>query len=197
MAARILRIGIFGGTFNPPHIGHLIVAQRVCEQVRLDKLIFVPSFISPHKRKGEDALALHRLRMVRLAIKNNPLFVVSDIEVTRRGTSYTYATLEEFRGRFPGSKLFLIIGADNFTEFHTWKNPERILELASLIVMNRPRTAIVSGTSAFAKRSRFVTVPDIDISSSGLRRIVRDGDSIAYLVPEGVARYIRRHRLYR
>jgi nicotinate-nucleotide adenylyltransferase len=132
------KIGIFGGTFNPPHAGHLIVAESVCEQLKLDKLFFVPSYISPHKKRGEDKLALHRARMVRLAIRSNPRFAFSDMEVKRKGMSFTYETVEAFYRNYPGCKLFLIIGADNFSEFYTWKDPGRILDLASLVVMNRP-----------------------------------------------------------
>ena len=135
---KITRIGIFGGTFNPPHAGHLIVAESVCEQLKLDKLFFVPSYISPHKKRGEDKLAVHRARMVRLAIRSNPRFDFSGMEVKRKGMSFTYETVEAFYRNYPGCKLFLIIGADNFSDFHTWKNPGRILNLASLVVMNRP-----------------------------------------------------------
>jgi len=191
------RIGIFGGTFNPPHTGHLIVAERICEQLNLDKVFFIPSYISPHKKKGENKLALHRLRMVRLAVRLNPRFGWSNIEVKRKGLSFTYETVEEFHRDFPGSKLFLIIGADNFSEFHTWKNPERIVELASLVVMNRPLFKSGPTNRKFDKNARFVSVPDIQISSSEIRRIVRQRKSVRYLVPRQVSEYIERNKLYR
>jgi len=191
------RIGIFGGTFNPPHVGHLIVAQHVCEHLKLDRVYFVPSYISPHKRKGEEKLALHRSRMVRAAIRNNPVFATSDEELTRRGNSYTVDTLVAFHAQFPGSRLFLIIGADNYPEFHTWRNPLQILQLATLVVMNRADTKISVLKRSSRDKVRFVAVPKIDISSSQIRHIVRAGGSIRYLVPSEVEVYLQRHHLYR
>ena len=193
----LMRIGIFGGTFNPPHVGHLIVAQHVCERLKLDKIFFVPSYISPHKRKGEEKLAAHRSNMVRTAIKNNPLFASSDEELKRKGNSYTVDTLDSFHKRFPGSKLFLIIGADNYSDFHTWRNPRQILELATLVVMNRPYTKLLSVKKSIASKTRFVEVPDIDVSSSTIRKLARRGSAVTYQVPAAVARYMRRHALYR
>jgi len=193
----MLRIGIFGGTFNPPHAGHLIVAESVCEQLNLDKLFFVPSYISPHKMKGEDRLALHRLQMVRLAVRLNPHFDVSDLEVVRKGRSYTYETVEAFHRKYRSAKLFFIIGADNFAEFHTWKNPERIVELASIVVMNRPLHAASKVKKKFSKGTEYASVPDIQISSTEIRKLVEEGRSIRYLVPQVVLHYIQRHKLYR
>ena len=191
------RIGIFGGTFNPPHSGHLIVAESVCEQLNLDKLFFVPSYISPHKQKGEENSALHRLQMVRLAVRLNPRFDVSDIEVSRKGMSYTCQTLEAFHRKFPSSELFLIIGADNYGEFDTWKNPGRILELASLVVMNRPVIRSRGRMKKLHRRIQFAAVPDIQISSTVIRKMVGEGRSIRYLVPQVVLHYLQRHKLYR
>jgi len=191
------KIGIFGGTFNPPHTAHLIVAERICDQLGLDKLFFVPSFISPHKKKGEERLAAHRLQMVRLAVGLNPRFDFSDIEIKRGGTSYTYTTVEAFRLNFPEDKLFLIVGADNYKDFDTWKNPNRILSLASLVVMNRPAQRIKKIEKGGPKKVLFAAVPNIEISSSEIRELVRLGKSIQYLVPRVVQQYIQRHRLYR
>jgi nicotinate-nucleotide adenylyltransferase len=193
----VKKIGIFGGTFNPPHVGHLIVAESICDQLGLDKLYFVPSFISPHKKRGEERLALHRLQMVRLAVSLNPRFDFSDIEIKRRGTSYTYTTVEAFRLNFSGSKLFLIIGADNYAEFNTWKNPERILALASLVVMNRPSQKLSTGGKKDSKKVLFAVVPNVEISSSAVREMIHYGKSVQYLVPRVVHQYIQRHRLYR
>jgi nicotinate-nucleotide adenylyltransferase len=194
---KMMRIGIFGGTFNPPHAGHLIVAESVCEQLKLDKLFFVPSYISPHKKMGEDKLALHRTRMVRLAIRLNPRFDFSDMEVKRKGMSFTYETVEAFYRNYPSSKLYLIIGADNFSEFHTWKNPGRIVGIASLVVMNRPFHISRSAGKKFYKGIRFASVPDIQISSTEIRSMVRRHMSIRYLVPQAVLQYIQRYKLYR
>jgi nicotinate-nucleotide adenylyltransferase len=191
------KIGIFGGTFNPPHSGHLIVAESVCDQLNLDKLFFVPSYISPHKKMGEDKLALHRARMVRLAIRSNPRFDLSDMEVKRKGMSFTYETVEAFYRNYPGCKLFLIIGADNFSDFHTWKNPGRILNLASLVVMNRPLHKSRNAGTKHDTGIRFVLVPDIQISSTEIRAMVHRHASIRYQVPQAVLRYVQRHKLYK
>jgi nicotinate-nucleotide adenylyltransferase len=194
---KITRIGIFGGTFNPPHAGHLIVAESVCEQLKLDKLFFVPSYISPHKKRGEDKLAVHRARMVRLAIRSNPRFDFSGMEVKRKGMSFTYETVEAFYRNYPGCKLFLIIGADNFSDFHTWKNPGRILNLASLVVMNRPLHKSRNAGTKHDTGIRFVLVPDIQISSTEIRAMVRRHASIRYQVPQAVLQYLQRHKLYK
>lgn len=191
------KIGIFGGTFNPPHVGHLIVAEAVRERLKLDRIVFIPSYITPHKRKGEEALASHRLKMVRLAIRGNPFFSVSDVEVRRKGTSYTFETLETLQEEYHGAKLWLIMGIDNFVEFHTWRKPQRIAELATLVVMNRPTES--DGTAKRSVRSvtEFVPVPEIQLSSTDIRRRVKEGKTIRFLVPEAVERYIMRMKLYR
>src|SRR5450759_5261503 len=111
----------------------------------MDMIYFVPSFISPHKRRGEETLASHRLKMVHRAIRNNKLFACSDLEIKQKGTSYTYRTIESFHKTFPGSRLFLLIGADNFVEFRTWKYPDRICEKATLVVISRPSHAPAAG----------------------------------------------------
>lgn len=196
MENRRKRIGIFGGTFNPPHLGHLIVAERVQSVLALDRVYFVPSFISPHKRRGEETLAAHRLKMVRLAVGNRKEFKASGIEILAKGTSFTYATVEAFRRRFKGAKLFLLIGADNFAEFHEWKCPERIVHQATLVVMTRPNYDQGAATSVFSKWARFLRVPYIEISSTDIRRRIMQRRTIDHLVPETVRKYIARHRLY-
>ena len=189
-------IGIFGGTFNPPHLGHLIVAEYVRAMLSLDVVYFVPSFISPHKRRGEDRLAKHRLNMVRLAIRKNAVFASSDFEIKQKDTSYTYRTIENFKKRFRHSRLFVLLGADNFVDFKTWKYPDRIGELATVVVMSRPMH--VPGTRANAGLSaKFIEVPGIEISSTDIRNRVRRGKSIRYLVPDAVEKYIMKNGVYR
>jgi nicotinate-nucleotide adenylyltransferase len=192
-----MNIGIFGGTFNPPHLGHLIVAEHVREVVGLDKIIFVPSFISPHKQAGEEKDADSRLEMVRLAIKGNPNFMVSDIELKRKGTSYTFETIETLHRVYPNDELFFLIGMDNFAEFHTWKFPERIVEHATLIVMNRASFHRTREEFHFFSSAKFVDVPNIEISSSEIRAAVKARRSIHYLVSDSVEEYIMEHRLYK
>lgn len=190
------RIGIFGGTFNPPHLGHLIVAEHVQSMLSLDTIYFVPSFISPHKKRGEETLASHRLKMVRLAIRTNKKFACSDLEIKQKDISYSYRTIESFHKAFPSSRLFLLIGADNFVDFSTWKYPGRICDEATLVVMSRSAHAPAAGTQ-FAAAAKFVDVPDIEISSTEIRKRIKQGKSIRYLVPEVVRRYILEHGIYR
>ncbi|HTR81633.1 MAG TPA: nicotinate-nucleotide adenylyltransferase [Bacteroidota bacterium] len=191
------RIGIFGGTFNPPHVAHLIVTEYVRKQLNLDKIFFVPSYISPHKKRGEDQLAGDRLRMVRLAVGGNPYFDFSDYELKKKDISYTHLTVAAFHSRFPRCQLFLIIGADNYAEFHTWKNPEQILKLSSLVVMTRPGHRLRVNGKIPVSKVKLITVPEIGISSSLIRKMVGRKKSIDYLVPQAVASHIRRRKLYR
>jgi len=192
-----MNLGIFGGTFNPPHVGHLITAERVGDALGLDSILFIPSFISPHKQEGEERTAEHRLAMTRLAAAENPRFAVSDIEIQRPEPSYTIETVRSLRHERPEDHLFLIIGMDNFLTFHLWKEPKELLRSAALVVMNRPlypkRVNEVLGT----ENVQFVDVPGIDVSSSEIRRRVHQGESIRYLVPQSVEAYIHQHALYR
>ncbi|MCK9409373.1 MAG: nicotinate (nicotinamide) nucleotide adenylyltransferase [Bacteriovoracaceae bacterium] len=192
-----MNIGIFGGTFNPPHIGHLIVAEQVRTELSLDTIIFIPSYISPHKQQGESDLAVHRLSMTRLAIAGNQYFECSDIEVMNTDTSYTIHTLELLKKKYPGDVLFLIIGMDNYLTFHLWKDPQNILTMASLIILNRPGYPKQVNELIGTKNARFVDVPDIDISSSAIRQRVKNNVSIRYLVSDDVEKYIYTHQLFR
>jgi len=192
-----MNLGIFGGTFNPPHIGHLLTAERVGDALQLDSVLFIPSFISPHKQEGEERTAEHRLAMTRLAAAENPRFAVSDIEVRRPGPSYTIETVRSLRHERPEDRFFLIIGMDNYITFHLWREANELVRAVSLVVMNRPsypkRMNEVIGTD----RVMFTDVPDIDISSSDIRCRVREGRSIRHLVPASVETYIVEHGLYR
>jgi nicotinate-nucleotide adenylyltransferase len=192
-----MNIGVFGGTFSPPHKAHLIVAEHVLNSVLLDKIIFVPSYVSPHKGEGEEKLAKHRLAMIRLAVKGYRKFEVSDIEIRRKGTSFTYHTLEAFKRRWKNSALFLIIGMDNFLEFNTWRFPERIIQMATLLVMTRPSFDNPSDKSPFFHSAKFIPVPSIDISSSLIRERIKMNLPIKSLVPLEIEKYIVRHDLYR
>ncbi|MBI2429733.1 MAG: nicotinate-nucleotide adenylyltransferase [Ignavibacteriales bacterium] len=191
------KIGIYGGTFNPPHIGHLITAEYVKGSIGLDEIIFVPSFITPHKRKGEERTADHRFEMTTRAVKGNTDFSVSDYELKKGDTSYTIETVEHFIKKYSGCSLFLIIGTDNYMTFHLWKAPDKILERAALVVMNRPNFPRNVNEVFGTKNTIFIDVPNIDISSSEIRRRVKGGKSVRYLVPDDVDRYIQQHGLYK
>jgi nicotinate-nucleotide adenylyltransferase len=190
-----LNIGVFGGTFDPPHNGHLIVAEYVRYHLSLEKVLFVPSWISPHKKDRTTAGAEHRLAMLTVAIEGITGFDVSEIEIARGGVSYTVDTLSDFHKMLPECHLSLLVGADNYAEFDTWKEPERVRSLAQLVVMTRPESA--SEVLPTSPEVCWIEVPEIRISSSDIRNRAMGGKSIRYLVPDRVAEYIESHHLYR
>lgn len=192
-----MNLGIFGGAFNPPHIGHLIVAEAVREHLRLDRVIFVPSAAPPHRTDVGRASAEVRMEMTRLAIQGNPVFEVSDVEIQRPGRSYTIDTITAFEVIHPGVKLSLLIGSDNLAEFHTWKSPREILAKCDLIVFPRPGFPVYDVKNEFSRAATFVNVPHIGISASEIRRRVKMGKSIRYMVPLSVEDCILSKKLYR
>jgi nicotinate-nucleotide adenylyltransferase len=192
-----MKIGIYGGTFNPIHVGHLIVIESVREQMQFDKLLFVPSANTPNKSDPSLAPAPDRLQMARLALEGNPDFEVSDVETARGGMSYTVDTLRILGEQYPRAELSLIIGADNLLEFQTWKAPDEILDRSTLVVMNRPGYAAAGVRSELSRLAKHVNVPQIGVSGTDIRRRVKLGRSIRYLVPRPVEEYIRHKGLYR
>lgn len=187
------RIGILGGTFNPIHIGHLSIAQTVQEKFGLEKVLFVPAFRPPHRNIVKLASPEERFQIVRLGINSNAFFDVSDFEIKREGKSYSIDTVKYFREVYPkGTKLFFIIGADNFVELSKWKCIDEILEIVSFIVVNRPGYEIKDSEI----KHYIVNMPGMDITSSHIRRRIAQGKSVKYLVPESVFRYIKRKKLY-
>lgn len=192
-----MKIGVFGGTFNPPHVGHLIAAECTREIIGLDKVLFVPSATPPHKRNMDIVEAHYRVEMLRRALLGNRRFEVSEVEIERGGVSFTVDTLEELAKRNPGDQLFLIVGGDLMAEFHTWKDPENILRLAEIVVMTRPGAQDVHANAPMFKgRVRQCPVPLVDLSSTAIRRRVAGGKSIKYLVPTSVELYIIQQDLY-
>jgi nicotinate-nucleotide adenylyltransferase len=191
-------IGILGGSFDPIHIGHLILAEEVLERCCLKRMMFIPSAVPPHKSHRAMAPAEARAEMVSLAIAGHPSFELSRIELDRPGTSYTVETLEALsREAGDDSDLHLVIGADSAVEMSTWCNPERMMDLASVAVVDRPgwdRSAVDPGLAA---RMRFLDTPLLDISSTDIRRRVKEGRSVRYLLPDRVAAFIEAHGLYR
>jgi nicotinate-nucleotide adenylyltransferase len=196
-----VRIGILGGTFNPPHLGHLISAQEAYLQLGLDRVTLIPARIPPHKPVEDEPGPEHRLELCRLAIQGDERFDVSDLEVVRDGPSYTVDTLEELHSSAPEHELFLIVGGDVAAGLPSWREPERVLSLATLAVAKRRGTpwAAVDGALRSLRggeRARFFMMPRIGISSTMLRDRVRAGEPIKYYVPDPVIRYIDQHRLY-
>lgn len=188
-----MHIGIFGGTFDPPHIGHLIVASDAFAALRLDRLILVPSADPPHKQGRVMATAEQRLDMVRAAVSGDPRFEVDGIELKRAGASYTVDTLRAMRTRFPGAELFFLVGVDQMRELDSWREPQEVARLACLSVVAREGEEPVRD-SPF--RFRPVPVTRIDVSATEIRRRIRKGESIRYLVPEAVREIIEREGLY-
>lgn len=192
-----MKLGLYGGTFDPIHIAHLILAERVRESLNLDKLLFIPCAVPPHKGGRAVSPAHHRLAMLQMAIHDNKFFDASDIEIERGGVSYTVDTLEELSQKYSLERddLFLIVGADNLLEIDTWKNPRRIISLSQLVAVGRPDFRIDKGKVPFD----FIKIdaPLLQISSSNIRQMVREGKSIKYLVTPQVEQYIFRHHLYK
>ncbi|MGB2960524.1 MAG: nicotinate-nucleotide adenylyltransferase [Bacteroidota bacterium] len=190
-----MKLGIFGGTFDPPHMGHLIVAEHVREELGLDRVVFVPCSTPPHKQENEITAGHHRMEMVRLAIAGNPAFDDSDMELVRGGVSYTVETLLEFSKQHPDWELFFLVGMDNIGDFYTWLKPERILELSVIVVVKRPGYEF-PGELAIPD-AVVCEVPDIEIGSRVIRERVREGRSIRHLVPDSVLDFIVDEKLYR
>jgi len=197
-----VRIGILGGTFNPPHLGHLICAQEAYLQLGLDRVTLIPARIPPHKAVEDEPGAEHRLELCRLAIRGDEeRLAVSDLEIARDGPSYTVDTLEALHSSAPDHELYLIVGGDIAAGLPDWHEPERVLSLATLAVAKRrgtPRAAVddALGSLQGGERTRFFRMPRIAISSTMLRERVKSGQSIKYYVPDRVAGYIKRHHLY-
>jgi nicotinate-nucleotide adenylyltransferase len=197
-----VRLGIFGGTFNPPHLGHLVCAQEAYIQLRLDRVMLMPARIPPHKPVDDEPGVEHRLELCRLAVEGDDRFSVSDLEAQRDGPSYTIDTLRELHNQEPDTELFLIVGGDIAAGLPQWREPEAVLELATLAVARRRGTSRSRVSGALhelrgAERAEFFRMPRIGISSTFVRRRVRARQPIRYIVPDAVDRYIEREGLYR
>jgi nicotinate-nucleotide adenylyltransferase len=193
------RYGIFGGAFNPPHIAHSIMAEDVREQMHLDKIIFIPSGNPPLKEGIEVVSPEHRLNMTRLAFGNDKNFEVSDIEMKDlKNKSYTVDTLIKLKEQYKDDfvNLYLILGVDNLLDFPKWKNPEKLFLLSEVIVINRPNFYVNEVKPEYSQRVKYLSVLNIEISSSVIREYIRNGKSIKYLVHPEVEDYIYKHKLY-
>jgi nicotinate-nucleotide adenylyltransferase len=196
-----MRLGLFGGTFDPVHLGHLILAEQCREACGLDQLWFVVAGAPPHK-PGDRTAVTHRLEMVRIAIAGHASFAVSEIETLRPGPHYSVETLETVRRDRPEDDLFFLIGADSLAELPSWREPGRIAQLATIVVVNRPGleevvSAKLPDFGAGSHPLMSVTIPPIGIASTDLRRRLAEGRSIRYMVPRAVEAYIEAQGLYR
>ena len=203
-----MRLGILGGSFDPPHIGHLLAAVDAYDALKLDTLVFVPTAVQPLKASAKVAVAHQRLAMVKLLVGSDPRFDVDAVEINRAGLSYTVDTLETFAQRFPDAERFFLVGEDAIAAFGAWRDPEQILRLARLAILRRAKVAMTSGgggdggaavdsetilpSGTIALATRLV-----DVSSTEIRERIRDGKSIRGFVPESVAVFIETERLYR
>ncbi len=198
------RLGIFGGSFDPLHLGHLSAARHCREAAQLDELWFVPTAHQPHKRGGPVASAQHRGAMIQRALTDQPGLGLSHIELARGGTSYTVDSLREIRRQHPEHALYLILGADTFADLPNWREPAEICKLATLLVVNRPDAiadsqieVMVPDSLRGVMRVQLVTMPPVEVSSTQIRQRAAAGQAIDTLVPEAVAQYISEHGLYR
>jgi nicotinate-nucleotide adenylyltransferase len=196
-----VRVGIYGGVFNPPHHGHLVAAQEAHAQLGLDVVVWVPVGDAPHRTVENDPGAEARFEMVEMATAADERFRVSRIELERQGPSYTVDTLRQLREREPEDELFLILGGDQALALPSWHEPEQVLELATLAVFERGSSSrnaigITIGRMVGAERVRFLEMPRIDISSTMVRRRAAAGKPIRYLVPDKVANFIGAQSLY-
>ncbi|RQW87110.1 MAG: nicotinate-nucleotide adenylyltransferase [Geobacter sp.] len=211
-----MKIGIFGGTFNPIHFAHLRIVEEIRERFALSKVIFVPAATPPHKPLADDLSFAERLKMVALAVQDNSHFTVSDVEGQREGKSYSIDTLRVFREMFPGDELFFIMGSDSFADFGSWKNYSAIFSCCNIVTITRPGTRISlqqalpvdiahefcyhESQNRLSHRSGYsvysIEGTQLDISSTSIRSLLRQGKSIKYLLPATVEQYIKQQRFY-
>lgn len=212
-----MKIGIFGGTLNPIHSGHLRAAEEVREEFGLDKILFIPSAFPPHKRKEDVESSKHRIEMTRIAIEGNPYFDFSDMEVKRGGFSYSVDTVDEVKKNQPEAEIYFILGVDAFFEIDSWKDYRRFLSLCNFIIVTRPgyekkslgESLPLEVRSDFCYDSakgyyghtsghylNFLEVTLLDISSTEIRKRLKTGKSVKYLLPQRVEEYIKNNKLY-
>ena len=200
-----MRIGIYGGTFDPVHLGHLLLAETCREEAQLDEIWFLPNARSPHKQEMSMSAAEHRVQMLLLAIGGHPSFQVRRDEVDRGGLSFTVDTLRDLQAERPDDDLFLLLGADALVDFPSWKQPQEICQLASPVVVGRPDSpdpdfstieAWLTDRGRKLIRDVRIEMPQVDMSSSDIRRRIESGRSIRFRTPRAVEEYILTNRLY-
>jgi nicotinate-nucleotide adenylyltransferase len=203
----LAKIGLYGGTFDPPHVGHLISAQTLADELSLDKVIFIPAGHPPHKLHQAISPADHRLKMLQLAVADNPRFEVCDWELHQTGPAYTILTVEHFRSAFPGDTFVWIIGADSLRDLPTWREFRRLIEIVDIATAWRGGVEIETVLADIARtlepahfeklKKNLVRTPMIELAASDIREKIRLGRSIRYMVPDAVERYIDKEGLYR
>ena len=199
-----MRLGVFGGTFDPVHWGHLLMAEQCREQCRLDQVWLLPAGWPPHKTESAISTGKERAEMLEFATAGHPDLLVNRTELSREGKTYTVDTLEELHAARPDDELFFLIGGDSLDDLPTWREPQRIVELATVVAVNRgdrpwpAREELISRLGEkIAARVELVTMPGIDLSATDIRRRVKEGKSIRYMLPRAVEVYIAEQGLYR
>jgi len=213
-----VKIGLFGGTFNPIHCGHLKAAEEIIEKIKLDKICFIPSNIPPHKEENELADANQRFKMVESAIRGKDKFCISDYEILKKEKSYTVDTLKHFKGKFPGHEMYFIVGHDIFNPIETWKDFKELFELSNFIVISRPGVSDANDQLPLAIKDEFryyreeseikyykhksskllikTQIKGLEVSSSEIRKLTKSKKPIKELVPLPVEHYILNNNLY-
>ncbi len=191
-----MRIALFGGTFDPVHWGHLLLAESARTAYHLDRILFVPTGTPPHKAPPV-ASSAHRLRMLRLATAGNPSFIVDDWEVRQKRVVYSYETIAHFRQRWPRGRLFFILGTDMLTILDKWVKGRELMNHCVFLAAERPEFPWARVPARVRHRARLISWPAVPLASHDIRAQVRRGKSIRYQVPDAVEAYIRKHRLYR
>ena len=192
-----MKIGIFGGTFNPIHNGHLKSCLFVKESLKLDKILIIPTKIPVHKESINLVDSDYRIEMIRLAIENFSEFEINKIEIEREEASYSYITMQSLKKKYKKDELFLIIGGDSYQQFHTWKNPEMILNVVSLVVMDRKKSFKEnSNLSQNKEKIFFIKNPVLEISSTTVRELIKEKKDVSEFLSENIINYIKTMRLY-
>jgi len=190
------RVGLFGGSFNPPHLAHLAVAEAARDQTGLDRVLWMPAAVPPHKQHRHLPAPYHRLAMTRLAVEDNEAFVVSELEIARSGVSYTVDTVRALQKTYPETEFRLLLGGDSLAQLASWVQPEEIVSRVSLTVYPRPGADLADVPAYVMARTTILDRPLLDPSSTAIRRLLRAGRSVRYLVPDAVLAYAAEHRLY-
>ncbi|APV45512.1 nicotinate-nucleotide adenylyltransferase [Dehalogenimonas formicexedens] len=198
-----MRLGLLGGTFDPPHVGHLQIAEEARRKLCLDRIVFIPAGLPWVKASMKVSPAQQRLEMIRLATAGKSYYSVSDLEVRRPGPSYTWQTLQELKAQYPGDELYFILGWDNLTSLPSWHHPDRIIQAACLVAAPRVGSTrpdlheLDARVPGIAARTVILTEPEIDVSATAIRQLVRLGQPVSHLVPPPVAGYISANGMYR
>ena len=193
-----MKVCLFGGTFDPPHLGHLIIAQTIFEAENFDQIVFVPAYQPPHKNGMKISPVDQRLEMLNIAIKENPNFIMSDLEIERKGLSYSIDTIMEYKkqNNLNTNEIFYLMGSDSLRQFKKWKDPKMIIDESRVIVAIRPGFRPSDIPNWILAKIQFASIPRIEISSTSIRERWGDDKTIRYMVTESVWQYINKNKLY-